>query len=156
MTAADVIRMLAEMDQQCISGRPSAVGRAAEIVQELCRHAEGSLRNPALLGDYESIDLSAVRSKRVSGELWRPTLGLAEENDKLRDDLDHAKTLVEILNVAPRTLVRRPGGCWDVFEDAVDAGTFERDARVRGEHPESFNVSHWNVHIRRDSGGEPR
>jgi hypothetical protein len=83
MTAADVIRMLMEMDQQFISGRPSPLGRAALLVALLCEHAGPSLRRPDLMGDWESIDLSPVR-RRTTGRAGQPTMDLAAENDRLR------------------------------------------------------------------------
>lgn len=145
MTAADVIRMLLEMDQQFVSGRPSTMARAAEIVQALCIHAQGSAPT-GLLGDYQSIDLGPVRAKRVSGELWQPVMDLAAENEKLRDDLDHFRTLVEILEVRPKTIAHRPGGRWDVFDDSTEAMEFEADAKHAGERMEMWNVSQWNIH----------
>lgn len=93
MTAADVIRMLLEMDQQCISGRPSALGRAAAIVATLCEHAEPSLRRPDLLGDWAAIDLSAIKA-RAPREMDQPTMALAEEVDRLRLDLEVEQSLV--------------------------------------------------------------
>lgn len=155
MTAADVIRMCVEMDQQFISGRPSPMARAAEIVQELCRHAEGSIRDPRLLGDYESIDLAPVRAKRVSGELWQPTMGLVEENRDLEESLKHARTLVGILQVRPRSIARRPGGRWDVFDDPVELRKFEAEAQANGEIVEAWNVSEWNIHSAPDHRETP-
>lgn len=150
MTAADVIRMLLEMDQQCISGRPSVVGRAAEIVQALCEHAEGSLRDPALLGDYQQIDLSPVRAKRLSGERRYGVMGLAEENDQLRSDLEHAKTLVDVLTLRPKTILHRPGGRWDVFESDAEAEAHRRRFEREGDPAEAWNVSAWTTHHWRD------
>jgi hypothetical protein len=147
MTVADVIRMLLEMDQQFISGRPSALGRAAEIVQTLARHAEPSLRNPALMGDWESIDLSPVRSWRTSKELWQPTMGLAEENDKLRSDIDGWKLIDELRERKPQTIVHRNGGRWDLFDSNGDARKFVDEARAAGEKVEPWNVSTWNWHL---------
>jgi hypothetical protein len=56
MTAANVIRLLLELDQFVISPRPSFYGEAAEAVRSLCDHAEGDL------GDYQAIDMSAARN----------------------------------------------------------------------------------------------
>jgi hypothetical protein len=56
MTAADVIRLLLELDQFVIAPRPSPYGEAAEAVRALCDHAEGDL------GDYQAIDMSAARN----------------------------------------------------------------------------------------------
>jgi hypothetical protein len=56
MSAADVIRLLLELDQFVISPRPSVYGEAAEAVRSLCDHA------PVDLGDYQAIDMSAVRN----------------------------------------------------------------------------------------------
>ena len=56
MTAANVIRLLLELDQFVISPRPSLYGEVAEAVRSLCDHAEGDL------GDYQAIDTSAARN----------------------------------------------------------------------------------------------
>jgi hypothetical protein len=56
MKAADVIRLLLELDQFVISPRPSPYGEAAEAVRSLCDRAEGDD-----LGDYQAIDMSAAR-----------------------------------------------------------------------------------------------
>jgi hypothetical protein len=58
MTPADVIQIMLELDQQQIRPRPSAWGKAAMIVRDLCFHAEGSFRGP--MGDLDSLDMGAV------------------------------------------------------------------------------------------------
>jgi hypothetical protein len=56
MTAANVIRLLLDLDQFVISPRPSLYGEAAEAVRSLCDHGDVDL------GDYEAIDMSAARN----------------------------------------------------------------------------------------------
>jgi hypothetical protein len=64
MTAANVIRLLLELDQFILSPRPSLYGEAAEAVRALCNRADAE----ADLGDYEAIDMSAV----VNDAPWTP------------------------------------------------------------------------------------
>lgn len=77
ITAADLIRVLLELDQQVICPRPSAWGLSAELVGRLALIAD---LNPAvsepgpLLGNYQSIDLSPVRRPAPRGELRHPTV----------------------------------------------------------------------------------
>lgn len=77
MTAEQLIRLLLEFDQQVISPRPSSWGEAAELVADLCRHAEVTSVywpiEPMRLGDWRSVDLSAVR-RRAPVELDQPVL----------------------------------------------------------------------------------
>lgn len=73
VTAADLIRILLELDQQVICPRPSAWGLAAELVATLVEHAEPSLRNTAALGDWRSVDLTGVR-RPAPRELSQPTV----------------------------------------------------------------------------------
>jgi len=61
MTVETVLRMLLDMDAQCLTGRPSACGLAAEVVAQLAGHAEGSLRDPAAFGDWRAVHLKQVR-----------------------------------------------------------------------------------------------
>ncbi len=72
MTAADVIRVMLELDQQCLTSRPSAWGKGAEIVRQLCILADCPGRRD-LLGDWESIDIS-VAFRPATRELNQPTL----------------------------------------------------------------------------------
>lgn len=60
MTAADVIRILLELDQQVISPRPSAWGEAAEIVWDLCCNVSTGLPCHCELGDFGPIDFSVI------------------------------------------------------------------------------------------------
>jgi hypothetical protein len=78
MTVAKLIRLLLELDQQCVSPRPSLFGEGVELVRMLADHAEPSIRNPDLMGDWEAIDVSQVR-KRVGGNLNQPILNTMDE-----------------------------------------------------------------------------
>lgn len=82
MTAADLLKVLLELDQQCLTSRPSPWGKAAEVLQYMCDHCSGELRNSQggidpfpsdLLGDWRSVDLSVVR-KPAPRQLSQPTL----------------------------------------------------------------------------------
>jgi hypothetical protein len=83
--AASLIRLLLELDQQVIHPRPSAWGQAAELVATLCMHAEGSLARsaPALLGDWEAVDLSGV-NRRPPQRLDQPTLDAILSKERKR------------------------------------------------------------------------
>lgn len=48
VTAATVIRILLELDQQCLTARPSGWGKAALLVRELCAHAKGGMSDDEL------------------------------------------------------------------------------------------------------------
>jgi hypothetical protein len=75
MTAADLIRVCLELDQQVICPRPSCWGQAAEMVSKLacvCENA-GQTFNPPIYGDYRTIDLSVIR-KRAPCVLEHPQL----------------------------------------------------------------------------------
>lgn len=73
MTAADLIRVLLELDQQVIHPRPSEWGKAAAIVHTLAMHAEPSLRDPKVLGDWEAIDMTPI-SRPAPRVLSQPIL----------------------------------------------------------------------------------
>jgi hypothetical protein len=73
MTAADLIRVLLELDQQVCHPRPSEWGKAAAIVHTLAAHAESSLPNPKILGDWKAIDLTSI-SRPAPRVLHQPTL----------------------------------------------------------------------------------
>ena len=89
MTAADLIRVLLELDQQYVSPRPSSWGRAAELVHRLAAYYEGneadSPEAQRLLGDWRSIDLSQVRGK-APRELSQPTVDLIREVERLKTE----------------------------------------------------------------------
>jgi hypothetical protein len=95
MTVADLIRVLLDLDKQCLTSRPSPWGLAALLVHGLADHAEISLRGPGpdIFGDYASIDLSVVRKPvRVQGAdaLRQPALDamLSEEYRRI-DAIPH-------------------------------------------------------------------
>jgi hypothetical protein len=69
MTAANVIRLLLELDQFVLSPRPSLYGDAAEAVRSLCDRADVDL------GDYQAIDMSAVTSDAP----WIPDTPILDE-----------------------------------------------------------------------------
>ena len=46
----------------------------------------------------------------------------------------------------PRTIVHRPGGRWDLFEDAIEGGRFAEAMRAVGWQAEAWNVSYWRWH----------
>ena len=81
MSAETLIRLLLELDQTYESPRPSPWGEAAGLVQTLCVHADGSLRDHDLLGDYLSVDLSAIY-KPVADVLHQPLLSALWENQR--------------------------------------------------------------------------
>ncbi len=60
MTAADLIRVLLELDQQVCHPRPSEWGKAAALVYSLAAHAERSLPDRKVLGDWEDINLTSI------------------------------------------------------------------------------------------------
>lgn len=60
MTPEIIIKLLLELDQQCLAPRPSTWGEAADIVYDLCCHASGSYRGD--MGEWVSIDMALVRS----------------------------------------------------------------------------------------------
>lgn len=73
MTVKGVIQMLLEMDDQFISGRPSNMLVAAQLIHELATHAEPSMRRgpgPDIFGDgWEAVNVSSNR-KRLDRTGW--------------------------------------------------------------------------------------
>lgn len=61
MNAAQLIRVLLELDRQVVSPRPSAWGEAAELVALLADHAARTCADSELFGDWRDVDLSGVR-----------------------------------------------------------------------------------------------
>lgn len=90
MTVADLIKILLEFDQQCVSPRPSAWGKAAETVWELTCQATGQthlrLGNDVKLGDWKSVDLSPVR-KPFTGVASQPTIDRIGRPGKLSEQV---------------------------------------------------------------------
>lgn len=72
-TAADLMRVLLDLDKQWLTSRPSPWGAAAELVALLCEHAEPSLRRPDVMGDWRTVDLSGVR-KPAPRDFHQPDL----------------------------------------------------------------------------------
>lgn len=63
MTIADLMKLCLEFDQQQLTSRPSPWGVVAERLAIVCEHAEPSLRDDKILGDWQSVDLSPVRKE---------------------------------------------------------------------------------------------
>ena len=86
INAEQIIQILLELDQQWLTSRPSPWGEAAVLVRTLCIHAEPSLRNEKLLGDYNSVDMSQVR-RHHAPPLNQPLLtAIMEEQAMTIDD----------------------------------------------------------------------
>lgn len=127
MTLADLLRVLLELDQQCLTSRPSPWGRAAELLSILADHAEPSVRDASLLGDWRSVDLSTARQPATRG-LDQPTLGLIQEVNRLQEELRLARAADGIRHVDPE----RPAE-WIRVEDALprpDPAAFKVDVIV--------------------------
>jgi hypothetical protein len=80
-TVADLIRVLAELDQQCMTERPSSWALGAEMVRQLCQIADCDGRRK-WLGDWDTIDLKPCFSKRAPSKLHQPIL------DAIREEMD--------------------------------------------------------------------
>ncbi len=63
ITVRKVIELLLEMDDQFVSGRPSHLLHAANLVQHLANHAEGSLRQGIIGDGYEKINTATDRRR---------------------------------------------------------------------------------------------
>lgn len=115
MTAADLIRVLLELDQQCLTARPSAWGRAAELVATLCDHAEPSLRDPKAMGDWRSVDLAPAR-RRAPRELNQPVLDAIQA---AQDRPARSLPVQQMLNDASEA--------WRLYRDPDDVAPISRN-----------------------------
>ncbi len=127
MTVATLINILLELDQQWISLRPSEWGKAAELVRDLAEAAEPSMRDPDKFGPWEDIDLSPVL-RQAPRDLDQPALDELQARSR------------------PRTVIRRAGGKFDIFFDAVEAEKFRRRMISEGYAVEATNVEAWTEH----------
>jgi hypothetical protein len=83
MTAEQLIKVCLELDQQCVSPRPSEWGKAALMVFELCRAISANQWPNCTLGHWNGVDLSPV-GERVTGILLQPNVDMICEIDRLK------------------------------------------------------------------------
>ena len=97
MTAEDLMRVCLDLDQQCLTSRPSPWGDAAVLVSRLCHAAEGQIGQPGKdLGDWRSVDLSPVMQGVGPGS-DQSTVTLIVQLDEARMHRDRLAEACEVV-----------------------------------------------------------
>lgn len=109
ITIASLMQICLEFDQQQLTSRPSPWGVAAERLATVCEHAEPSLRDSKILGDWRGVDLRPVR-RPSSRELGHAAGDMLDEVTRLRDERSEAHAALAMAHKAIEECITRPMG----------------------------------------------